>query len=168
MSTVGHDAGSADELVVRPQRIRWVSGITAVVVVAVFAVVAVLLRGDGTGVYFRPADQLAMVGIGLLIAGAALLLTRPRLRVVADGLVVRNVLGDRLVPWDLVADVSFPDGASFARVELPDDEYLAVMAIQAADGERAVAAIEAVRDRVRRHLRTADPGTDTPDDRSAP
>lgn len=167
-------APTADALVVRPHRVRWVAGVTAVAVVAVFTVVAVLLRGDGTGVYFRPADQVSMVLLGLLIGGAALLLTRPRLRVVDDGLLVRNVLGERLFPWDLVQDVTFPDGASFARLELPDDEYVAVMAIQAADGEKAVAAIQGVRTLHRTHARAGgpdpagtDPGPDpSPDDRS--
>lgn len=149
-----------DRLVVRPHRVRWVAGATAVAVVAVFSVVAVLLRGDGTGVYFRPADQVSMVLLGVLIGGAALLLARPRLRVVDDGLVVRNVLGERLFPWSMVQDVTFPDGASFARLELPDDEYVAVMAIQAADGEKAVEAIRGVRALHRDHGRAAgaDPG----------
>ena len=127
-----HDAVAAAglDLVVHPRRIRWVAVATAVAVVVVFTVVAVLLRGDGTGVSFRPADQGAMIVLGLLLAAGALLLARPRLRVTPDGVAVRNVLGERLFGWDLVRDVSFPDGASFARLELPDDEYVSVMAIQ--------------------------------------
>jgi len=75
-----------------------------------------------------------------------LLLARPRLRAGAQGIGVRNVLGERMFPWPLVREVSFPDGASFARVELPDDEYVTVMAIQASDGARAVEAIRALRE----------------------
>ena len=30
--------------------------------------------------------------------------------------------------------VSFPDGARWARLDLPDDEYVPVLAIQAVDG----------------------------------
>jgi hypothetical protein len=154
-------APAADELLVRPHRVRWVAGVTALAVVTVFTVVAVLLRGDGTGVYFRTADQVSMVLLGALIGGAALLLARPRLRAVEEGLLVRNVLGERLFPWAVVEDVTFPDGASFARLELPQDEYVAVMAIQAADGEKAVAAIEDVRALHRRHVpRTPDAATD--------
>lgn len=147
----GSGAPALDDLVVHPQRIRWVAGVTAVVVVVVFSVVASLLRGDGTGVSFRPADQIAMVLLGVLLGGAALLLARPRVRVGADGVGVRNILGERLFPWEVVLDVSFPDGASFARLELPQDEYHAVMAIQAADGDRAVEAIQGVRALHRRH-----------------
>jgi len=41
--------------------------------------------------------------------------------------------------------VAFPDGASWARLDLPDDEYLPVLAIQAVDGQRAVEGITQVR-----------------------
>jgi Bacterial PH domain len=58
---------------------------------------------------------------------------------------VRNLLGSRTLPWELVLRVSFPDGAPWARLELPDDEYIAVMAIQAADGRWAVRDIRALR-----------------------
>jgi len=134
------------ELVLRPHRLRRVAVVCAVLIVAVFSTVAVLLRGDRTGVYFRLSDQVAMVIFGLLLAGAVLLLARPRLRAGAQGIGVRNVLGERMFPWPLVREVSFPDGASFARVELPDDEYVTVMAIQASDGARAVEAIRALRE----------------------
>jgi hypothetical protein len=129
----------------RPRKARHVAVAAAVVLVVVFTVVAVLLRRTPTGVYFRFSDQVAMVLLGLLLAGAALLFTRPRVRAVADGVEVRNVLTTRTVPWDLVLRVSFPDGAPWARIELPDDEYIAVMAIQAADGRYAVQAMRSLR-----------------------
>jgi hypothetical protein len=129
----------------RPRRARRVAVVAAVVLVAVFTVVAVLLRRTPTGVYFRFSDQVAMVLLGLLLAGAALLFVRPRVRAIADGVEVRNVLTTRVVPWDLVLRVSFPDGAPWARLELPDDEYIAMMAIQAVDGRYAVDAIRSLR-----------------------
>ena len=49
-----------------------------------------VLRTADTGVYFRIADQVAMVMIGALIAGGVLLLARPRVRADADGIEVRN------------------------------------------------------------------------------
>ncbi len=130
---------------VRPRKARGVAMAAAVVLTVVFAVVAALLRQTPTGVYFRLSDQVAMVLVGLLLAGAALLFTRPRVRAGADGVEVRNLLGTRTVPWELVIRVSFPDGAPWARLELPDDEYIAVMAIQSADGRHAVHAIRALR-----------------------
>jgi hypothetical protein len=129
----------------RPRKARWVAITAAVVVVAVFTVVAVLLRRTPTGVYFQFSDQVAMMLLGLLLAGAALLFARPRVRAGARGVEVRNLLETRTIPWELVLRVSFPDGAPWARLELPDDEYIAVMAIQSADGRHAVRDIRALR-----------------------
>ncbi len=133
-------------LEVRPRKARRVAIAAAVVLIVVFAVVAALLRQTPTGVYFRLSDQVAMVLVGLLLAGAALLFARPRVRAGAGGVEVRNLLGTRMVPWELVLRVSFPDGAPWARLEIPDDEYIAVMAIQSADGRHAVQAIRRLRE----------------------
>lgn len=137
---------TAPELVVRPRRMRRVAVACAVLIVAVFSTTAGLLHGDATGVYFRPADQVAMAIFGLLLAGAVLLLARPRLRAGKQGVGVRNVLGERVFPWAVISEVTFPEGASFARVELPDDEYVSVLAIQSSDGPRAVEAIRRLRE----------------------
>lgn len=140
-----HNGTTLTDLVVRPQRIRRVAVVCAVVIVAVFSTTAAMLHGDATGVYFGPADQVAMATFGVILAGAVLLLARPRLRVGALGVGVRNVLGEQTFPWELISEVSFPDGASFARVELPDDEYVTVMAVQSSDGARAVEAMQRLR-----------------------
>ncbi|SDC15860.1 PH domain-containing protein [Actinokineospora iranica] len=129
----------------RPRKVRFVSAVFAVVFVAVFSVVAVLLRNTPTGVYFQLSDQIAMVGIGVLLACGALWLTRPRVSADAEGVTVRNLLGSTRYPWSVVQSVSFPDGAAWARLELPDDEYVPIMAVQSIDGERAVTAIRELR-----------------------
>ena len=108
-------------------------------------VVGFLLKVGTTGVVFQTADQVAMALLGVVIGGAVLLFARPRLRVGAAGLSVRNLLGDKMIPWTDVVDVSFPQGARWARVDLPDDEYIPLMAIQAVDKGRAVAAMDTVR-----------------------
>ena len=117
----------------------------AVLLVVAHSPVAVLLRVSPPGVYFRTADQLAMAGIGVLLAGLALLLTRPRIRVGPAGVAVRNVFSERMIEWDLVRGLSFPDGAMWARVDIPDDEFINVMAIQSNDREHAVAAVRKFR-----------------------
>jgi hypothetical protein len=63
----------------------------------------------------------------------------------ARGVEVRNVGLARYLPWTEVEAVAFPDGASWARLDLPHDEYLAVMALQAVDGRQAVAGIRRLR-----------------------
>ena len=140
-----HDVPAHEVVVVRPRKMLIASWVGAVVTVALFVAIAVVLRADPTGVYFRVADQVALVLLGLFIAGGLLLLARPRVRADAEGIEVRNILVTRRLPWSLVLRVAFPDGASWARLDLPDDEYLPVLAIQAVDGQRAVDAISRVR-----------------------
>jgi len=117
----------------------------AFVIAAAHITVGFLLKVGSTGVVFQTADQVAMALLGIVIAGVVLLFARPRLRVGPAGLSVRNLLGDKLVPWSDVVDVSFPQGARWARVDLPDDEYIPLMAIQAVDKDRAVEAMDTVR-----------------------
>jgi hypothetical protein len=132
-------------LVLRPRKIAIAAWIGAVAVLVLFVVVAVLLRTSDTGVYFRPTDQVGMIVIGVLVAGGVLLLARPRVRADAAGIEVRNFMETRRLPWDVVEKVAFPDGASWARLELIGDDYLPVLAIQALDGQRAVDGIRRVR-----------------------
>ncbi len=133
----------------RPKKVRVLASIGAVVFVAVFTVVAILLRNTPTGVYFYLSDQIAMVGIGVLLGCGALMFARPRVRADLDGVEVRNMLGSRRYDWSDVEQVSFPDGSAWARLELPDDEYVPVLAVQAIDGDRAVVAMRELR-RLRR------------------
>jgi hypothetical protein len=130
---------------VHPRKVRMVAIPTAAVLVVVFVVVAVLLRNTPTGVIFRMSDQVAMAGLGVLLACGVLLLVRPRLRADADGVEVRNILGTQRYPWSLVRAITFPDGAPWARLELPEDEYVPIMAIQSYDGTHAVRAMRELR-----------------------
>ena len=132
-------------LVIRPRRALIMCSVLAVALLAVFVVVAVLLRNGDTGVRFQRSDQVAMVGIGILLACGVMLFAIARVRADAEGIEVRNVLITRRFAWSEVLSVSFPDGASWARLELPDDEYHAVMAVQAVDRDRAVEAVRALR-----------------------
>ncbi|HEX3289675.1 MAG TPA: PH domain-containing protein [Mycobacterium sp.] len=133
------------DLEVRPHLTPYFAyGAAAVIVIAAVAV-GVLLKISSTGVIFQTADQIAMALLGVVIACAVLLFARPRMRIGASGVAVRNLLGYRLIPWSDVVGVTFPRGARWARVDLPDDEYVPVMAIQAVDKERAVDAMDRVR-----------------------
>jgi hypothetical protein len=141
----GANGGNGEVVVVRPRRTLIVAWVGAVAVLGLFSVIAALLRNAPTGVYFRPADQVALVLLGLFIAGGVLLLARPRVRADARGIQVRNIVLTRELPWELVDRIAFPDGASWARLDLPDDEYLPVLAIQAVDGRHAVDGITRLR-----------------------
>ena len=132
-------------LVVRPRRIRRFLLPVAAAIVVLFLVGGLRLRESATGVHFLTSDQVAVICLGLLIAAGVLLFLRPMVRAGAETVEVRNLGGIRQVRWGDVRAVSFRDGAPWARLELEADEYIPVMAIQATDGQRAVAAIRALR-----------------------
>lgn len=129
----------------RPHRTPRFVYAAAFLIAAAHIAVGLLLKIRSSGVIFHTSDQVAIAALGLVIAGGLLLFTRPRLRVGPAGLSVRNLFDYRLIPWRDVVGVSFPAGRRWARVDLPDDEYIPLMAIQAADKERAVEAMDTVR-----------------------
>lgn len=133
-------------LVSRPRRLTRVCWAVAVVVVVVFAGLGAALRGGPEGAaQFQMADQIAMTLLGVVLAGAALLLTRPRVQADADGIRVRNVLGFTALPWGVVARVRFDEGDSWASLDLHDDDSVALLAVQANDGESAVETVLGLR-----------------------
>jgi hypothetical protein len=134
------------QLVVRPRTLRLVCLGVAALVVVVFGVVAVLLpKGSAESPSFAVADQVAFFAIGLLVAAVPLAFTRVRVAADRRGVWVRNGLGERFLPWAVVVGVDLPEGAPWARLELHDDETVALLAVQANDGERAVDAVLALR-----------------------
>lgn len=139
------ETSTGETVVLRPRRLFVISWVGAVAIVVLFTAIALVLRNTDTGVFFRTADQVALILIGVFIAGGILLVARPRVRADAEGIEVRNILVTRRLPWDQVERVAFPDGAPWARLDLPDYEYVPVMAVQAVDGQRAVDAIRRLR-----------------------
>jgi Bacterial PH domain len=136
----------------RPVRLRRVAVGIAVVVVVLFVVVAVLLgHTSSEGVIFGPGDQVAMVLLGVLVAAGVLLLARPTVVADLDGVRVQNIFSTKDVPWEVVRAVSFPDGSPWAVLDLADDDQISVLAVQASDGPRAVAAVRALRELHARH-----------------
>ena len=136
----------------RPVRLRRVATVVASVVVVAFAVIAVLLGNTSSeGVTFGVGDQIAMLVMGLLVAAGVLLLARPQVVADVHGLRVRNIFATREVPWEVVREVAFRDGSPWAVLELADDDQLAVLAVQASDGPRAVTAVRGLRALQARH-----------------
>ena len=138
---------SAAEVVrAHPVRLRWVAIGIAVVVMVLSVVIALLMGGTRSeGVVFGPGDQIAMVCLGALVAGGALLVARPSVTADVRGLRVRNIVTTKDVPWEVVREVAFRDGSPWAVLELVDDEQLAVLAVQVSDGPRAVEAVRGLR-----------------------
>ena len=133
-------------LVVRPRRLTRVCVGLAVLVIALFTIVAVALgRGKDGDATFRLADQISMVGLGVLVALALLAFTRARVEADADGIRIRNVVGETVLPWHVVRSVRLDEGSPWASLDLHDDDTVSLLAVQANDGEQAVQAVLALR-----------------------
>ncbi len=145
----GTGPGASHEVHARPRRLTQVCWAVALLVLALFGVVAWALgrAGDGsaTSVTFRLPDQLSMFGLGVLLAAAVLAFTRARVDADAAGVRVRNVLGDKTLPWGVVAGVRLDEGAPWAVLDLQDDDTVQLLAVQANDGDRAVDAVVGLR-----------------------
>ncbi|WP_029117021.1 PH domain-containing protein [Mycobacterium sp. URHB0044] len=139
------------DLEVRPHLTPYFAYAAAFLIAAAHIAVGFALKIGSSGVIFQTADQVAIGILGVIIGGLVLLFARPRLRIGPAGVSVRNLFGDKLIPWSDVVDISFPPGARWARVDLPDYEYVPAMAIQAVDKDRAVAAMDGVRELVVRY-----------------
>jgi hypothetical protein len=108
-------------------------------------VVGVLLKSSTTGVVaFQTSDQVAMVVLGLFVGAGILSLGRPRLDADASGIRVRNVL-TTTVPWSSVHSIRFDRHSPWAALLLVNEDELPLLALQAADGERSVAAVRGLR-----------------------
>jgi hypothetical protein len=143
-----------------PRRMRLVCAVTAAVVFVGLVLVGVFLRiSDPTGtVTFHTADQVAMGVLGLVLGAGILLLGRPRVDADAAGLRVRNILASHRLGWDQVRSVRFDPSSSWASLFLTTGEELSVLAIQAADKERAVEAVEGLRALLHASRPAAEPG----------
>ena len=134
------------QLVVRPRRLLVVCRLVAVLVVVVFGVLALLLpQGQSESASFGLADQIAFFLLGCLIAAVPLAFSRVRVAADERGVWVRNGLGERFLPWGVVVGVHLAEGAPWAQLELQDDETVALLAVQANDGDRAVRSVLALR-----------------------
>jgi len=134
----------------RPVKLTRVCWALVVLVMAVFSAVAVALGAGPPGeASFRLPDQLAMVGLGVLLSLAMLLFTRARVRGDLAGVRVRNVLGERFFPWEVVREVRLDDGAPWASLELQDDDTVSLLGAQSNDGERTIEVVLALRAQLR-------------------
>ncbi|MEV6489874.1 PH domain-containing protein [Actinoplanes sp. NPDC051633] len=131
----------------RPHRIRWVAAPAAAAVVVLFTVLSFGLHGstgDNFG-QFQRGDQLAMIGLGVLIGLGILLFLRPRVIADAERIRIRNVVGGYDLPWSAVRSVRFDRNSPWAMLEMANDDTVSIHALQAADKEYAVEGVRALR-----------------------
>ncbi|MFD2455390.1 PH domain-containing protein [Corynebacterium mendelii] len=123
------------------KRLVVVAWIAVAVIMAVHIFMAIVVGIGDTGVRVTPVDQWAFIGLGLIFSGLALSIMRPRVRANCDGVEVRNLTTARFYPWEVVYGLSFPRTARWARLELPEFEFVPLLAFQAGDGADVVKAV---------------------------
>lgn len=154
------DGAQTWDLDYRPQRLVRIALVVATVVLALHITFGLLLTISNTGAAnIGVNDEIAIILIGVLLTGAVLLFTRPRLRVGPCGVAVRNLTGERRFDWESVRGLGYPARGFGARLLLPSDEHIPVLAVQAGDGERAVAVMRHYRELQERYA----PATPTAD-----
>jgi hypothetical protein len=126
---------------------RLLCAVAAAVVVAVMLVAALTLKSSSTGVVrFGTVDQVAVFGLGLVIGAGLLALGRSRVDADAAGVRFRNIALDHELPWTVVRAVAFDRKSPWASLVLRNGDEVALFAVQAVDRERAVRAVEGLRD----------------------
>jgi hypothetical protein len=136
---------------------RQLCALLGAVVVAVMVVVALSLKETpNTVVTYRTSDQVAMVGLGLVLAAGILFLGRSRVDADADGVHVRNVVVHHRLPWQAVRAVRFERKSAWASLLLENGDEISLLAVQAVDKEHAVRAVEGLR-ALRAAARAGDP-----------
>ena len=135
-----------DRLSAVPRRMRQLCALLGLLVVAVMVVVAAELKETtNTVVTYRTSDQVAMVGLGVVLAAGILFLGRSRVDADAAGVRVRNVVVHHELPWQAVRAVRFDRKSAWGSLLLENGDEISLLAVQAVDKERAVAAVEGLR-----------------------
>ncbi len=136
---------------------RLLLAVLGVIVVAVMVYVAAGLKETtNTVVNYRTSDQVAIVGIGLVLALGILFLGRSRVDADAEGVRVRNVVVHHELPWRAVRAVRFDRKSAWASLLLENGDEISLLAVQAVDREHAVRAVEGLRE-LRAAARADDP-----------
>lgn len=140
-----------------PRRLRLLLAVLGAVVVGVMVFVALGLKETtNTVVTYRTSDQVAVAGIGLVLAAGILFLGRSRVDADADGVRVRNVVVHHQLPWQAVRAVRFDRKSAWASLLLENGDEVSLLAVQAMDREHAVRAVEGLR-ALRAAARASDP-----------
>ena len=129
-----------------------------VAIIWIVVMAAHLFMGFTVGLSFTGAtvttiDKFAFPGVGVIISILSwFALTRPRVRANSDGVEVRNIVGTRFYPWQVIYGLSFPEGSRMARIELPDFEYVPVWALQSGDKGEVISKVRAFRELEARYM----------------
>lgn len=129
-----------------PRRLRLLLAVLAGVVLAMAAFIVVTLPSTtGTVVRYGLGDQIALGGIGVVLAVGVLLLGRSRVDADATGVRVRNLLIRHDLPWQSVRAVRFDRKSAWGSLALENGDEVSLLGLQVSDGEYAARATEGLR-----------------------
>jgi len=119
----------------RPRAARWVAVVLFVLTVVGAPALFVIMAVNELQMSFP--DRIGTVFIAVVLAW--LCYRQAAVRAVPDdtGLTVRNFIRVRRVEWEEIVGVRFGPNNPWGQLDLSDGTTLAVMALQAADGEYA-------------------------------
>ncbi|MGH3496869.1 MAG: PH domain-containing protein [Nocardioidaceae bacterium] len=100
---------------------------------------------------FSYLERITLVGCLVGALGVLYAIARTSLRTDEQGIVVLNGFRRHRFAWAEVVAVGLARGAPWAMLDVSDGSTCAVMAIQRADGERALAAYRRLRSQVDAH-----------------
>jgi len=121
--------------VFRPRRGRRVAVIMSVLSMVIFAGGALSMPWAAPQLGgWRASDRLLLIGCGLAVAASLWRFASIRAVPSTRGLVIRNLITTRTLPWAQIVRVQFGGGAPWVSVDLDDTDTVAVMAIQKSDG----------------------------------
>jgi hypothetical protein len=126
---------------------RQLCALAAAVVVVAMTYAALTLTSSSTGVVrFGTVDQFAIAGIGLVVGAGLLALGRSRVDADAESIRFRNIALGHELPWTAVRAVAFERKSPWASLVLRNGDEVALLALQAVDKQRALRAVEGLRD----------------------
>ncbi|MCA0143363.1 PH domain-containing protein [Blastococcus sp. LR1] len=129
-----------------PRRLRQALALLAVIVVVVMGLVALSLPSTtNTVVEYGLLDQIAIAGLGLVLAGGVLFFGRSRVDADADGVRIRNILVHHELRWTAVRAVRFDRKSYWGSLLLENGDEVSLLALQSFDGETSVRGVEALR-----------------------
>ncbi|RBY93432.1 PH domain-containing protein [Blastococcus sp. TF02-8] len=120
--------------------------VLAVVVVLVMVLAALSLPGTtNTVVDYGVVDQVAIAGLGVVLAAGVVFLGRSRIDADASGVRIRNLLIHHELPWTAVRAVRFDEKSYWGSLLLENGDEVSLLGLQAFDGETAVRGVEGLR-----------------------
>ena len=105
------------------------------VIVLILTIIGAAVQSGGT--FFSYVWLVTMPAVSAIVILVLILVSRPRLELNEEGLLIVNIFQRYTLGWNEVIAVRFAKDAPWASLDLADGTKLNIMAIQNSDGPRA-------------------------------